>query len=73
MNIFDHLNVAWKFSPYPSDSLDSCLIDFAVSFSFQSATHSFLSRMILDTIVQQNVNAFVSRAELKFGPPQGLT
>jgi len=73
MNIFDHLKVAWKFSPYPCDSSNSCLIDFAVSFSFKSTSHSFLSRMILDTIVQQNVNAFVSRAELMFGPPNSVT
>jgi len=73
MNIFDHLKVAWKFSPYHSDLPECCLIDFAVAFSFRSATHSLISRMILDTIVQQNVNAFVSRAEVVYGPPISVT
>ena len=62
------MKVVWKFSPIPSENSSSCLIDFAVSFSFQSPTHSLITRMFLDTVVKDNVNAFISRADSIFGP-----
>jgi len=70
VKIFDHLKTVWKFDPIKDDP-KACKIDFAVSFSFISSTHSMVSRLFLDSVVRQNVKAFIDRTQNKFGPPSG--
>ena len=69
VKIFDHLRTVWKFNPTKSNDPNACLIDFAVSFSFKSSSHSLIAQMFLDSIVKQNVKAFIDRAQHKYGPP----
>ena len=69
VRIFDHLKTVWKFNPTKSKNPDACLIDFAVSFSFKSSSHSMIAQMFLDSIVKQNVKAFIDRAQHEYGPP----
>ena len=69
VRLFDHLKTVWKFNPTKSDDPDACLIDFAVSFSFKSSSHSMVAKLFLDSIVKQNVMAFIERANAKYGPP----
>ena len=69
VKIFDHLKTVWKFSPTKENDPKACMIDFAVSFSFLSGSHSMVARLFLDSIVRENVKAFIDRTEHKFGPP----
>eukprot|EP00090_Calanus_glacialis_P018339 TRINITY_DN28445_c0_g1_i1.p1 TRINITY_DN28445_c0_g1~~TRINITY_DN28445_c0_g1_i1.p1 ORF type:complete len:203 (-),score=56.12 TRINITY_DN28445_c0_g1_i1:111-719(-) len=69
VKIFDHLKTVWKFSPTKDNDPKACLIDFAVSFSFLSSSHSMVARLFLDSIVRENVKAFIDRTEQKCGPP----
>ena len=69
VKIFDHLKTVWKFNPTQSNDPNACLIDFAVSFSFKSSSHSLIAQMFLDSIVKQNVKAFIDRAQHQYGPP----
>ena len=69
VRIFDHLRTVWKFNPTKTDDPEACLIDFAVSFSFKSSSHSVVAKLFLDSIVKQNVAAFMDRAQAKYGPP----
>jgi len=69
VKIFDHLKTVWKFSPTKDCDPKACMIDFAVSFSFLSSSHSMVARLFLDTIVRENVKAFIDRTEHKFGLP----
>jgi len=65
--LFDHLKTVWKFNPVKEGS--GCEIDFAVSFSFLSSSHSTVARLFLDSLVRDNVRAFIDRAESLHGPP----
>ena len=71
VKIFDHLKTVWKFTPTSEEDLNpkECLIDFAVSFSFKSSSHSMVSKLFLDSIVRDNVRAFIDRTEQIYGPP----
>ena len=69
VRIFEHLKTVWKISPLIKEDPNACEVDFAVSFAFKSESHSVVSKMFLDSIVRQNVKAFVNRAENIFGPP----
>ena len=69
VRIFDHLRTVWKFNPTKNEDPEACLIDFAVSFSFKSSSHSMVAKLFLDSIVKQNVMAFIERAHTKYGPP----
>ena len=69
VKIFDHLRTVWKFNPTKSNDREACLIDFAVSFSFKSSSHSMIAKLFLDSIVRENVKAFIDRAEAKYGAP----
>lgn len=69
VKIFEHLRTVWKFNPTQSNDQNACLIDFAVSFAFKSRSHSTISKLFLDSIVRDNVKAFIDRAEAKYGPP----
>ena len=69
VKIFDHLRTVWKFNPTKSNDPEACLIDFAVSFSFKSSSHSMIAKLFLDSIVRENVKAFIDRAEAKYGAP----
>ena len=68
VKIFDHLKTVWKFNPIEDDP-KACKIDFAVSFSFISSTHSMFARLFLDSVVRENVKAFIDRTQIRFGPP----
>eukprot|EP00092_Neocalanus_flemingeri_P007436 GFUD01008032.1.p1 GENE.GFUD01008032.1~~GFUD01008032.1.p1 ORF type:complete len:205 (+),score=59.09 GFUD01008032.1:67-681(+) len=69
VKIFDHLKTIWKFNPTKDGDPKACLIDFAVSFSFLSSSHSMVAKLFLDSIVRENVKAFIDRTEHKCGPP----
>jgi coenzyme Q-binding protein COQ10 len=78
-NIFEYIAAEWKFLPFDSKSNavvlneiidkqhDCCVIDFNVSFRFNSIFYSQFSSLFLDSIFKQMVNAFVKRAEEKYG------
>ena len=67
VKLFKHLKTVWKFSP--SSNEKGCEIDFAVSFAFTNPSHSYIARLFLDSVVRENVEAFVGRAESLYGPP----
>lgn len=67
--MFDHLTTTWKFSPGLSTELQSCVIDFHVSFSFRSAFHSQLAHVFFNELVRQMERAFFTEAEQRFGKP----
>ena len=67
VKMFKHLKTVWKFSP--SSCEKSCEIDFAVSFAFTNPSHSYIARLFLDSVVRENVQAFIGRAESLYGPP----
>jgi len=69
VRVFDHLHTVWKFIPTVDGDADACEVDFAVSFSFISSSHSYVARLFLDSVVRDNVRAFIDRAETLFGPP----
>ena len=69
VRIFDHLRTVWKFNPTMRHDPKACLIDFAVSFAFKNSAHSVIAKLFLDSVVRNNVNAFVDRAQNKYGPP----
>ena len=69
VRIFDHLKTVWKFNPTKDRHPDACVIDFAVSFAFKSTSHSTIAKLFLDSIVRDNVKAFIDRAESKYGTP----
>ena len=69
VKIFDHLRTVWKFNPTLKNDPNACVIDFAVSFSFKNSSHSLIAKLFLDSVVRNNVNAFIDRAQVKFGPP----
>jgi len=68
VKLFEHLKTVWKFQPTKDNDREACLIDFAVSFAFKSSSHSTIAKLFLDSIVRQNVKAFVDRAETIYGP-----
>ncbi|KAJ1527319.1 hypothetical protein ONE63_008836 [Megalurothrips usitatus] len=68
-HLFDHLTTIWKFSPGLSTELQSCVIDFYVSFSFRSALHSQLAHVFFNELVRQMERAFFTEAERRFGKP----
>ena len=67
VKLFKHLKTVWKFSP--SSNQKACEIDFAVSFAFTNPSHSYVARLFLDSVVRENVQAFIGRAESLYGPP----
>ena len=66
VKMFKHLKTVWKFTP---SSDKGCEIDFAVSFAFTNPSHSYIARLFLDSVVRENVQAFIGRAESLYGPP----
>merc|ERR1719209_2775889 len=60
VKMFKHLKTVWKFSPGSCEK--SCEIDFAVSFAFTNPSHSYIARLFLDSVVRENVQAFIGRA-----------
>ena len=69
VKIFDHLKTVWKFTPTKDGDPKACFLDFAVSFSFLSSSHSMVAKLFLDSIVRENVKAFLDRTEHECGPP----
>ena len=59
----------WKFNPTLKNDPKACEIDFAVSFAFKNRSHSLIAKLFLDSVVRNNVNAFIERAQVKYGPP----
>nr|AQS22602.1 mitochondrial coenzyme Q-binding protein COQ10 homolog A [Pseudodiaptomus poplesia] len=52
MSLFQHLHTVWKLNPIQSRP-DCCEVDFAVSFKFLSAGHSYVARLVLDEVVKK--------------------
>lgn len=71
MKLFHHLKTVWKFEDLPEGggNTQGCQLDFAVSFAFKSTMHSYLAQRFFDDVIKQNVNAFLTQAQVKFGPP----
>merc|ERR1712226_956266 len=68
VKMFDHLRTVWKFNPPEDNDSKACVVDFAVSFSFISSSHSYFAKLFLDQIVRENVAAFIGRAQVLHGP-----
>ena len=74
MKLFHHLKTVWKFEDLPNgDNKKGCQLDFAVSFAFKSTMHSYLAQRFFDDVIKQNVNAFLTQAGFRFGPPSKIS
>ena len=74
MKLFHHLKTVWKFEDTEEGaSAQACQVDFAVSFAFKSSMHSYLAQRFFDDVIKQNVNAFLTQAHLRFGPPSKIS
>lgn len=67
--LFNHLNTLWIFSPGLKNNLQTCVIDFSLSFEFKSLLHSHLSNLFFNEIVRQMENAFIDETQRRFGRP----
>lgn len=65
--LFNHLNTTWKFSPALKNNLQSCIIDFHISFEFKSLIHSNLAHWVFDALVRQMEVAFIAEAKVRYG------
>lgn len=64
--LFEHLDTEWNFLEHGSSAT---LLDFRLDFEFKSLLHSKLANAMFDTMVRQTINAFISRARQRHGPP----
>lgn len=67
--LFDHLDTLWLFSPGLKNNLETCVIDFSLSFEFRSAIYSHLSNLVFNEIVRQMEKAFLEEAKIRYGQP----
>lgn len=65
--LFNHLDTIWKFSPALKNNLQSCIIDFHISFEFRSALHSHFAHLFFDALVRQMEVAFINEAKVRYG------
>jgi coenzyme Q-binding protein COQ10 len=78
-SVFEYIAAEWKFLPYDSsrntivlnehidDKNRCCVIDFNVSFKFNSIFYSRFASIFLENIFKQMVSAFEKRAKEKYG------
>ncbi|CAD0196868.1 unnamed protein product [Chrysodeixis includens] len=66
--LFHHMLTLWRFSPGLKRELQSCVIDFRITFEFKSAFHSHLSNLFFDQVARQMESAFIEEVGRRFGP-----
>ncbi|XP_022819943.1 coenzyme Q-binding protein COQ10, mitochondrial [Spodoptera litura] len=66
--LFHHMLTLWRFSPGLKRELQSCVIDFQISFEFRSAFHSHLSNIFFDQVARQMESAFIKEVGRRYGP-----
>nr|XP_031849626.1 coenzyme Q-binding protein COQ10 homolog B, mitochondrial isoform X2 [Nomia melanderi] len=67
--LFNHLNTLWLFSPGLKNNVQTCVIDFSLSFEFKSLIYSHFSNLFFNEIVRQMENAFIEEAKRRYGRP----
>lgn len=68
-SMFNHLSCRWRFSPGLPSLPRTCTLDFAVSYEFKSLLLAATAEAAFDAVQRQQVEAFLKRAEKKFGGP----
>lgn len=67
--LFHHLLTTWKFTSGLKNNDQTCIIDFYVSFDFNSPLYSHLANIFFNELVRQMESAFYEEAKGRYGKP----